>query len=296
MTITNTSGDEVWVHLVWVPEKTCSPNNLWIYLSGNDTFTFLDKALGFQNNTRGFLYAKAVMGIGNDEKYVKRDFNYLIGQELLFMDNPESQIEKKVVTFGVNAVPFQAINVPGTETGVAHLDGSEYVLAPKTVYFPRFFGQPDYKGPSSYFFSNVILVNLTGGMRFTTSANIAVYNDDERHLSEFTDLDCWALKPLNHLSDDTNATWDSYLKSISNADDEPYGFEDFVETGWISITGFEAWNKLNPQILTTEPSLYAVLVETLGHETFAAADLPWQIEDAMYNHATLWSTSQNGDL
>jgi len=289
MTITNTCQEDVWVHIVWVPKKDCSPNNLWIELTAFDTITFQDRALGFQNDTKGFFYAVVVDG---NYSTTKVDKDCLIGQELILEDKPESP-DLNISTYAINAVGFQALAVDNT-TEVVHLDGVEYTLAPRSLYFPRFFGQPD-QGAANFFSSEIIFINLTGGMRFEAQVKLTIYNDNEVAMSEYVDIPCWKKRPLNELTKNTNSTWNSYLLLTDHNTAEPIGFAKMVETGWICLEGTEAWNKENPVIRIDNANVYAVLVETLGKNLHGIADLPWQLEDADYNNASLWPVSQLGE-
>jgi hypothetical protein len=284
MTITNTGNEDVWIRLVWIAENDCIPRDLWFELTKKDQLTFLDQALFF-GNTRGFLYVYAV----EDEYSVAEiDFDCLIGQEMVLFDNPNNP-ENPITAWGVNAVAFEALDVNGD--GNLHLDGVEFSLAPKTLYFPRFLGQPEIGAGQNYFESLLILINLTGGTYFEATANALVYNDNEKAFSDFVKFPCWHIMPLNAFS---LATRNDFLLSTDHDEDEPIGLTQFgVETGWFSLTGQEATNIFFTHTIQN-PSIYGVLVETLGLETWAAADLPWQTEDAAYNNGMLWSTKVDG--
>ena len=283
MTITNTGNDDVWLRLVWVAEDDCIPRDLWFELTKKDQLTFLDQAMFF-GNTRGFLYVYAV----EDEYSIAEiDYDCLIGQELVLFDSPES-VSKPITAWGVNAVAFQALAV--NADGNLHLDGVEFSLAPKTLYFPRFLGQPEV-GAQGYFQSLLILINLTGGTYFEATANALIYNDNEKAFSDFVKFPCWHIMPLNAFS---LATRNEFLLNTDQDEDEPIGLTDYdVETGWFTLTGQEATNIFFTHTIQN-PSVYGVLIETLGSETWAAADLPWQIEDAAYNNGMLWSTKVDG--
>jgi hypothetical protein len=278
ITITNTGMDTEWIRLVWIEggeTGPCFPRDMWIELTRNDTFTFLDQALFFAN-TRGFFYAYVV-----DDEYsvAEVDSDVLIGQELVFTTGGPGN---GTITYGINAVGFEALNL--VADGYLKLDGDEYALAPKTLYFPRFFGQ------NAGFASHMILINLTGGMYFNATAELLVFNDNEQAFSDVVKFRCWEKRPLYEVS---NSTDNAYLVGSNQNEDEPVGFANVVETGWLKMTGIEAINTYFTHYISNA-SVYAVLVETVGG-AFGSADLPWQIEDATYNNAALWSTKVTGE-
>jgi hypothetical protein len=280
MTITNTNldMDDVAIRLVWVDNVHCTPEDQWITLTPGDTFSFLDSAMNPQGET-GFMYAYAVQAVGSTKEI---DFDYLIGQELIF-----ATWTPAVVTYGINAVPFEALNVDGN--GLLKLDGAEFEAAPSEVFFPRFFGQ------QQPFSSAAILINLTGGQWFWQQANVLVYNDNEQSFSSTVYFPCWCFMPLTQIS---AATTETFLLSTNHDplelwDGNNNPLAPHKKTGWIHFQGDWAWN---PQTTFTidNPSLYAVLVESVGG--ISAADLPWEVEDtATYINASLWSTNPWGN-
>lgn len=286
ITITNTCVDldDVYVRLVWVDNVTCTPEDQWIKLTCGDTYTFIDWAQNPESNTSGFMYAYAVEGIGSTKEI---DFDYLIGQELVFQQWVGPQ-QNPIVSYGINAVPYEALAPDGD--GLLKLDGAEFEGAPSEVYFPRFFGQQ-----GQVFQSAVILINLTGGQWFWQQANVLVYNDNEQSFSTTVYFPCWAFVPLTAIS---GATTEQFLLTTNHNplelwDGDPNPLNNHKKTGWIYFQGDWAWN---PQTTFTidNPSLYAVLVETVGG--ISAADLPWEVEDtAVYNNAALWSTNPWGN-
>jgi len=273
ITITNTCPDEIYIRLVFVDGDDCTPEDFWLTLTGYDTITFIDSALNPQNET-GFMYAYVVEGIGSVKEMA---MDCLIGQEMVF-----TPLFPNNVYFSINAVGFQALNItPTSADGDLHLDGTEYTLAPSTIYFPRFFGQG---GPAG-FTSFVILINLTGGQFYDAQANVLVYNDFEVSWSTTVAYDCYDFVPLTEVSQATLETW---LDASVNDPTEMLGFPQ-QQTGWIDITGDFAYFFTS----VIEPaSLYAVLIET--QTIFGGADLPWTVEDTAYINAMLWSTNPNG--
>jgi hypothetical protein len=280
ITITNTciDLDDVYVRLVWVDNVVCTPEDQWIKLTCGDTYTFIDWAQNPQSES-GFMYAYAVEGFGSTKEI---DYDYLIGQELIF-----ATWDPQLVSYGINAVPFEALAVDGD--GLLKLDGSEFEAAPRQVYFPRFFGQ------DGAFASAVILINLTGGQWFWQQANVLVWNDNEQPFSTTVYFPCWEFLPLTEVS---GATYEDFLLSTNHNPLELWDGNNnplvpHKKTGWIWFEGDWAWN---PQTTFTidNPSLYAVLVENVGG--ISAADLPWEFEDpGTYNNAALWSTNPWGN-
>jgi hypothetical protein len=279
ITITNTCPDTVYVRLVWIDEDDCTPEDQWITLTGYDTFSFIDSAMNPESE-RGFMYAYVVDAIGSVKE---ADMDCLIGQEFIFgvWEFPDG---KSVVDYGINAVAFQALSL--VADGKLHLDGVEYTAAPKTIYFPRFFGQ------DNGFYSEVIFINLTGGKFYNAFVNLLVYNDNEYSTSTTFEFPCFWFGPLTDVS---GSTWESFLVNTKHDplelwDGNANAKDKHKKTGWIEITGDYAYYFIN-QI--DNASVYAVLIEQIGNNF--AADLPWQIEDpAVYDKAMLWSTNPNG--
>jgi hypothetical protein len=275
ITISNTGAKSIDVRIVWVDESNCSPDDVWIKLTGYDTFTFTSKSLTPYKSS-GFIYAYVV-----DQSFSKKeiDADVLIGQEIVI-----SNWDGHIVNFSLNAVAFQCLDNPNQD-GMIQLDGTEYSAAPKTLYFPRFFGH-------NYFFnSRIVMINLTGGQYFTAQLEWLVYNDNEVVFSMTDKIDCHEIKTLTDVSPIFSNT---FLQSTSHDPSEPQGFSTFVETGTFQITGRKAWND-NNSVQIDNPSVYAVLIEGIGNFGFGTADLPMQVEDPkVYNHGMLWSTSPDG--
>jgi hypothetical protein len=275
LTITNVSPETVVVRIVWIDEEDCTPEDVWITLTGNDTFTFLDEAMNPEGE-RGFMYAYVVEGTGSPAEN-----NCLVGQELVFsVWNPTDP----VLHYGVNAVGFKALQVDPDQK--IHLDGVEYSLAPKTLIFPRFFGQQP-----GVFESYVILINLTGGKFFEVKSSVLVYNDNEYSWSTSVEFPCFWYGSLTDIS---NATLETFLLSslhdpLEIWDGNPNPNDPHKKTGWMRITGKSAYY-LNTQI--DKASVFGVLIEKVG--PIYGASLPWQITDPDYDNAMLWSTSPNG--
>ena len=161
----------------------------------------------------------------------------------------------------------------GAETGDGYrdLDDLEYEAAPNMISIPRFFGQ-DAGGPagdpSGYdFFSEMILIGLSGGSRFETTVDFTFWNDNEVPFSAEYSFVCWERVELLDI-DFAFAEW--FLDSTDNDLDEVFGHSD-KEAGWICITGKQA---ISTQETIPLPAIYAVLIEYVGE--FGVSDLPWE--------------------
>jgi hypothetical protein len=280
ITITNVGFDNIVVRLVWIDEDTCAPLDTWIELTQNDTFTFLNDAMN-PFSERGFFYAYAV------ESYYSRgevDYDYLVGREHVIGYWEDGTLK----SFGINAAAFQADDVTGD--GKLELNGIEFSAAPKLMFFPRFFGQPD-TGSSGLFSSKLILINLTGGQYFNAVSEVLIYNDNEKPFSATAEFSCFTMIPLNELS---GAVQNSFLVSTDHDPIEPVGFAGLVETGWFSVKGTEATNIYFTHF-SQQIGIYGVLVEKLGFLGMTA-DLPLQVEgdSGDYDRVMLWSTRPDG--
>jgi hypothetical protein len=290
ISITNTGPETVIVRIVWVTKQGdhCITDDDWIELTDGDTFTYLDSALA-PVDQYGFSYAYVVDG---DQSEAEVKYNYLIGQEYVFV-NPEFDSEEWVVSYAVNAASYQALDVPEFDPegsnyggdGELQLDGVEFTMAPTHLYFPKFFAQPvPGDGDDHLAYSWLNFMNLTGGKFFGVTVKFHIWNDNEHAWSANRQYDCYDWEQLADISD--AFTEEFILGSIHEDDaDEPYGFADLAEVGWFEMWGIQA----TYDILSYEnPSVYAVLVETCG-DVFGGADLPFQEENPDdFNFASLY--------
>jgi hypothetical protein len=273
--LTNHSADDIAVRIVFVEGKSCIPKDLYIKMTGKDTFTWLADAV-FPQGFTGFIYAYVVEEFGNRSE-VKKDV--LTGQQHVL-----GSWNGRPVNWSVNAAIFQVIKgVDGD--GKLKMDGIEYGLAPTTVYFPRFYGQ------GGFFESRVVLINLTGGQFFDVSVKGLIFNDNEVPFSKEFIHDCHEVVPLSGFS---AATTNAFLLGTAHDPAEPLGIAGIVETGFLEITGNQAFNPDNGVVIDN-PSVYAVLIESLGNTYgFGYADLPFSIETVDYPNGMLWSTDPFG--
>jgi hypothetical protein len=275
-TVTNVGTQSVAVRIVFVNGVTCEPVSTKHTLTAGDTFTFAAHGFVSQPQT-GFVY---VYVLDSFFDVLEKKADVLIGQEIVV-----GYWNSLLVNFSMNAVNFQALNV--VKDGKLHLDGTEYTCAPKTLYFPRFFGQQGLN-----FFSKLIVLNLTGGRWFGVNIHLWAYNDNEQPYDMWFETNCFEVFYLGDMA----PFFDMVFLRKSNHDPyEPWPFHSFAETGTMKMTGDFAQSKLTGKIID-DPGIYAVLVEGVGTLGFTAADLPMQVEDpAVFNHAVLWSTDPNGN-
>jgi hypothetical protein len=273
--LSNVSADSIAVRIVFVEGKSCIPKDIYIKLTGFDTFTWLADAI-FPAGFTGFIYAYVVEDVGTVSEVEK---DVLTGQQhvLGFWNN-------RPVNFSVNAATFQ-VQKGVNGDGKLKLDGIEFGLAPTTVYFPRFYGQ------SAFFESRVILINLTGGQFFKVRVKNVLYNDNEVAHSQVFDSDCHEVVPLTAFH---AAASNAFLLGTAHDPAEPLGFAPVVETGFLQITGELAHNPNNGHVIDNA-SVYALLIESIGGTYgFGYADLPFTIETADFPNGMFWSTDPFG--
>lgn len=259
ITVSNTGTTDVWLRVVWIDEEDCTPSDQWITLTALDTYTFVADTM-VPSGESGFCYMYVVNQTGDDGE---ADADVLIGQETVI-----GYWDTQLVHFSLNPVIFQAKNV--NPDGRLNLDGSEFTAAPRTLLFPRFFGQND------FFKSKMILLNLTADKNLSANAELLIYNDNEVAFSDYVSFSCWELRSLVDVS---GATSDSFLKFTNHDPDEPRGFSDKTETGFIKMTGQGMLNQTNSQWIE-EIGMYAVLIESIAFFGYGSANLPMQIDTA----------------
>ncbi len=254
ISITNTNTDlvdgSVRVEVIWLngnaaePLLACSETNATYLLTPNDTLTLMS-TFANPNPQRGWAYAFA-----KDVQGRAISFNFLIGDTLLV--DPVFALD-----YAVNPIAFSSPRMLNQPTdldadGLRDLDGAEYEAAPDRVLVPRFMGQ------GALASSELILINLTGGGRFTALVDFLVYNDNEEVFSRNWSFRCWTKVPLLTISAQFSQ---SFLANASNHDvSEVIGYPA-QEAGWFEIDGSMAWST-NTQIL--DPAILTVLIETAG--------------------------------
>jgi hypothetical protein len=261
ITATNTSTtDDINVHL-WYRGRyapngvdlNCLEFNRDYDLTPNDTITLITKNDNPQQE-QGYVYLYARNS--DDEPIV---FNNLIGN-LLSVDGIAT------LEWSVNPFVFDGIGAEGSTTdddgdGVRDLNGSEYEYAADEMLVPRFIGQ------DIRFQGRLILIGLSGGSEFTTTASFLLYNDNEEQLSAQYTFRCWAKERLKNVSEAFK-----HDELLDNSDDDPDENLGGQEYGWFRITGGVA-SAGACSIL--DAVVYGVYIEILNDS--AAADVPFEI-------------------
>jgi hypothetical protein len=250
----------------------CLETNRTHELTANDTLSLLT-SFHNPNHAQGYVYVFA-----KDEQGRATPFNFLIGN-LLTLESID-QLE-----YSLNPVAFKGFgDEDGTDAdndGVRDLDGVEYEPVPDEVYIPRFIGSTAYGNPeggATLYDSELILIALSGGIRFQTVANFWVYNDNEEAFSAQYQFQCWDRVKLRNIN---GIFTQDFLANSTNHDDNEIVGANTVETGWIQVYGHLAWSTAEA---IDDPAVYAVLVERIAG--YGAADLPFESV----------ATQTNGDL
>jgi hypothetical protein len=154
-------------------------------------------------------------------------FNYLIGNEIV--------INASGAIYGLNAIPFESNQAPGSATDVngngrCELDGVEYEAVPDQLYIPSYVALVE---------SQLALVNLTGDARDINTVYLSIWNDMEIPLSATLAFNCWFDQPLTAVSP---AFAESFLQLLPNDPKELDIDCDNVgdlETGWAIIDSID---------------------------------------------------------
>jgi hypothetical protein len=260
ITVTNTNDDvvngTVNVEFIYIDGRTCLEFNRTRTLTANDTLTVL-AAVDNPVQQQGYLYVFAKSPTTGRAI----TWNYLIGN-LLDVD------AFVLFDWSVNAISFEGLTGNGSDTNVdgdtlRDLNGVEYSQVADEILIPRFFGQ------GFPIFSELLLINLTGGSQFDAVVNFLIYNDNEEVFSAQYQFRCWDFIKLN----DINNVFDrDFLLSTNHNPFEVQGVPG-LETGWMRIDGAVAFST---QASFQDPAIVAMLVEQFwAVATFGTADLPF---------------------
>jgi hypothetical protein len=223
-------------------------------LTAADTLTLLTRAHN-PEHVLGYAFAYAV-----DDDGAAIGFDGLIGQQLV-VDGITS------LQHSINAVDFRAQVAAGAPTDldaddILDLNGAEYEAAPGELLFPRFFGQ------SSFFDGYMILIGLSGGREFQTTADILIRNDNEEVFSTEHTFGCW---DRFYLQDISAAFGQQFLSTTDHDSEELYGAPNY-ETGWFSMKGSVASSGSHS---IPDPAIYGVYVDRAV--SVGGADLPFEV-------------------
>lgn len=270
VTVTNTdcianTGEDVQIEYVYIDADGCSEFNKTDVLTPCDTLTVVTSAHN-PGQDRGFLYVFAKKPDPNFPNGTAITWNNLIGSQLII------QAFDTGFDYSMNPVVFRGLTSEGETNdldgdGIRDLDNSEYEPLPEIITIPRFLGQDGTQGNPGPISSQLILIGLTGGARFETTACFTFYNDNEEVFSGEYTWECWD-KP--YLLDISNFFRNEFLKTTDHDLDEIFGWDE-RESGWMCIQGCAA-NSSQESI--DDPAIYAALVEKVG--TYGVADLPWE--------------------
>ena len=271
LTVTNTNGDfqqvsgtqlagSVNVHFLYVNGDNCTQQNAFEALTPHDTVTLVTGAHS-PDPGRGYVYAYA-RGTQNPAPIT---FEHLAGSSVI-VDGYSGSV------YSMQPIVFHGMTEEGTTTdldsdGIRDLNGLEYSQAPDKTVIPRFFGQAG--GPEdAQFWSELVLINLTGGRAFTTSVDFLIFNDNEQAFSGEYTFYCWERVGLRYLS---GAVLNSFLRNATNQDPGEVIGMPALEAGWILLDGGVA-NSTATSI--SDPAVLAGLVE-LGR--ISSAQLPFAV-------------------
>ncbi|MBL8858291.1 MAG: choice-of-anchor E domain-containing protein [Planctomycetes bacterium] len=250
------------VEFRYIDGTTCLETNRTEFLSPNDTFAALTRV--HQGNTnRGYVYAYAVDNFNRPISH-----NFLIGDSIRF-DGVDA-IDYGSSAFTWRAIPAWKQLTDLDNDGIRDLNAFEYEPCPDVILIPRFMGQDATTRGS------LIFIGLSGGVQFTTTVDLQIFNDNEDPFSSQYTFRCWAKVPLLSIS---NMFANSVLQQSQHAPNEVLG-DTGTETGWLRIDGRVA-NSTTTVI--NDPAVLAVLVENRG--AFSTSDLPFEL-----------CTQTNGDL
>lgn len=281
VTVTNVDVDEqsdpIDAHFFYIgkyddegTQIECLEFNRTETLTPADTITLITNFHN-PNHEQGYLYVVAEnVTTGNPIKH-----NYLVGN-VMTVDGLE------VFEYSVNPVSYLGMTDNATTDldgdGLRDLDNMEYSANPEEILIPRFLGQ------GQAYFSELILIGLTGGTAFATTVDFLIFNDNEEMFSSEYTFTCWDRVPLADIS---FIFENDFLRDWTLHDPAELLGAPHVETGWIHLKGAIA-NSSNSSI--DDPAIYAVLVEHVGQA--GAADLPF--EQGMRTNGELLSHDING--
>ena len=243
LTVTNTNPLEaIRVEWVFIDGDLCLEFNRTDLLTANDTLTVVSRFYNPQMQ-QGFAYVFAKSQATGQPVA----FDHLIGTSSFFDGAGATSYVLEPLTFSSPLADGQATDVDGD--GRRDLDGSEYDGVPDLIRFPRFLGNDPMN-----FQTDLILINLTGTVRFDATVNLLVHNDNEEIFSAQYAFACWTSTPLTDVS---GVFSNSFLKVTNHDPSEILGAPQ-LESGWFTLDGFTA---VSPRDVVEDPAIVAALVE-----------------------------------
>jgi hypothetical protein len=258
------------VEFRYIDGTTCLETNRTELLSPNDTITVVT-SVHSGNPNRGYVYAYPVDSFGRPIS-----FNFLIGSVIRL--NGVDALDYDMNAFTWRAIPPWRQLTDLDNDGIRDLNAFEYEPTPDVILIPRFMGQNVTTRGA------LILVALSGGVQFTTTIKLQIFNDNEDPFSSQYTFHCWEKVPLLTIS---NMFSNSLLHASDDAPEEVIG-DPNTETGWIRLDGLLASSTTTNII---DPAFLAVLIENRG--AFSSADLPFEL--CTQTNGDLLPTALNGD-
>ncbi|MFO0981213.1 MAG: hypothetical protein U1E76_05575 [Planctomycetota bacterium] len=276
ITVTNTNSDSSYdpatglqrgaidIEYRYISGSNCAEFNRVERLTANDTLSVIAAAHN-TSSTFGYVYVFAK----NPLTQVPVSFNHLAGH-LRVIDSVQGveSIVSPVTLFGMTCCGLPT-DLDGDH--ILDLDDQEYESVGDQLVFPSFIGEIPVMIEN-----DLVLVNLTGGTKFTATADFLIYNDNEEVFSAELPFSCWIKAPLSYIS---GAFTMAYLATTHNDPRELVGAPT-VETGWFRVDGGVASSSV---VTLDDPAMVGMLLERIGR--IGGSELPYEI-----------GKQQNGDL
>jgi hypothetical protein len=244
ITVTNTNLDvdngTTKVEFVYIDGSNCLEFNRTRTLTPGDTLTVKAKTDN-PNSTKGYVYVFAK----NKTTGAASSFNHLIGTCRIANGGSGSDLE--IQPFVYKAAGADGANTDLDSDGIRDLNGAEYEQSADQLFIPRFVAQ----GPAT---SELIMINLTGGSKFTATVDLLIWNDNEEVFSGQHSFDCWQKTSLESIS---GAFRQDFLVNTNHAVGESM---NGAETGMFWINGLIASSTATS---INNPAVLAVLIEEL---------------------------------
>jgi hypothetical protein len=274
ITVTNTNDDptnanaQINVEFVYINGTNCEEFNRTRTLTPDDEISVL-ASIDNPNQHKGYCYVFAK----SKTTGAAIKFDHLIGTELVIEGGTAGQGNNGENDYTLNPWVFKAgaALAEGANTDVNHnnlhdLDGIEYEPAPDKLDFPHFIGEG---GPLNAY-TELVLINLTGGAQFQAVVDFLVYNDNEEVFSAQYQFQCWSKAFLDDIS---SVFENDFLLSTNHASNEVPGTTPttFNETGWYRVNGDTAFSTAAQ---FSDPAILGAQIEAI-HFDQGGAILPF---------------------